>query len=125
MSSIAQMVATLAQTAAMPWDTLEPVPVGLTRTERIRRLLKGALRPVSAEEIAWDMGDHFPNFGTHLVWLLLKHDISRGRVLLVDKRYRWNHDYDSAQAIALRDAMALLRRHHYQVTAPQMEGGAP
>ena len=93
---------------------------GLSRTERIRRLLKSTGAAMTDAEIAWDMADHFPNFGAHLVWLLLKYDIAKGRVRQIRPGlYRWNEDYDTAQATALREATALLKKHGYQVKPPK------
>lgn len=97
----------------------EQVPTGLSRTERIRRLLKAAARPMTAEEITWDMDAEFPNFGVHLVWLLLKYDISKGRVTLDNGRYAWSHEYDSAEAEAIRAALKLLKGQGYIVKAPR------
>lgn len=97
-------------------DAIEP---GLNRTERIRRLLKATGAALTDAEIAWDMADHFPNFGAHLVWLLLKHDISKGRVRQIRPGlYRWNDEYDTAEAAAVRDAIKLLKTHGYRVKAP-------
>ena len=98
----------------------EAIEPGLSRTERIRRLLKSTGAAMTDAEIAWDMADHFPNFGTHLVWLLLKYDIAKGRVRMIRPGlYRWNDDYDTAQATALREATALLTKHGYQVKPPK------
>lgn len=99
-------------------EDAEPMPAGLTRTERIRRLLKTYTRPVTAAEIAWDMADHFPDFGTHLVWLLVKYEIEKGRVLYADGKYTWNHEYETAEAQAIRDAVKLLKRHGFTVVQP-------
>ena len=90
----------------------------ITRTETIRRLLKATDRAKSAAEIAWDMDD-FPNFGTHLVWLLLKHDIKNNRVIFQDGLYRWNREHDSAEATKVRAAVKLLLRKGYQVVPPK------
>ena len=93
---------------------------GIGRTERIRRLLKSTGAAMTDAEIAWYMADHFPNFGVGLVWLLLKHDISKGRVRMIRHGlYRWNDDYDTAEAAAVRNAIKLLRSHGYQVKAPK------
>ena len=121
MNPFTQMAAALSVKHATAWgDISSPSEPGVSRTERIRRLLKAASRPVTAAEIAFDMADHFPNFGAHLVWLLLKHDISKGRVRQIRAGlYRWNEDYDTAQATALREATALLKKHGYQVKPPK------
>ena len=55
----------------------------LSRTETIRRLLKASNRPMTSAEITFDLEDSFPNFGSHLVWLLLKYDIEKSRVTAV------------------------------------------
>jgi hypothetical protein len=92
---------------------------GIGRTERIRRLLKSTGAAMTDAEIAWDMADHFPNFGTHLVWLLLKHDISKGRVRMIRHGlYRWCEEYESAEATAIRAAVKLLTKNGYTVKAP-------
>ena len=90
-----------------------------SRTERIRQLLRAARRPVTAAEIAFDMADDFPNFGSHLVWLLLKYDINKGRVTLTDGLYAYRHDFDTAAEAAVRDAVKLLKAHGYKLKAPQ------
>ena len=96
---------------------------GISRTERIRRLLKSTGAEMTEAEIAWDMADHFPNFGTHLVWLLLKYDIAKGRVKQIQAGvYRWNAEYETAEAQALREATALLKKHGYRVTPPGRPG---
>jgi hypothetical protein len=92
---------------------------GISRTERIRRLLKSTGAAMTDAEIAWDMADHFPNFGAHLVWLLLKYDIAKGRVRQIRPGlYRWNDEYDSAKAAAIRDAVKLLVSAGYSVKEP-------
>ncbi|ARV17510.1 hypothetical protein AEP_00550 [Curvibacter sp. AEP1-3] len=117
MNPFAQIAATLTAHTVPAWNASEVKPQGLSRTETIRQLLKSASRPVSAAEIAFDM-DEFPNFGTHLVWLLLKYDIQKGRVLFQDGKYRWNHAYDTAEAEAIRAAVKLLKNHGYKVKEP-------
>lgn len=87
MNPFGQIAATLTAHTVPAWDIAETKPKGLSRTETIRRLLKSASRPVTAAEIAFDM-DEFPNFGAHLVWLLLKYDIQKGSVLHQDGKYR-------------------------------------
>lgn len=117
MNPFTQIAATLTAHTLPAWDVAEAKTKGLSRTETIRRLLKVASRPVTAAEIAFDM-DEFPNFGSHLVWLLLKYDLQKGRVLLEDGKYRWNHAYDTAEAAAIRDAVKLLKSHGYKVKEP-------
>lgn len=93
---------------------------GISRTERIRRLLKSTGAAMTDAEIAWDMADHFPNFGAHLVWLLLKYDIAKGRVRQIRPGlYRWNDDYDTAQAAAIREAIKPLRAAGYKIKEPK------
>jgi hypothetical protein len=97
-------------------DAIEP---GISRTERIRRLLKATGAAMTDAEIVWDLEDHFPNFGAHLVWLLLKNDIKKGRVHMIRHGlYRWNDAYDEAQAEAIRAAEKLLKAHGYKIKAP-------
>lgn len=120
MNPFTQMATTLTAHAVSPWAIQEAMPEkGLSRTERIRRLLAAATRPVTAAEIAFDMDTEFPNFGAHLVWLLMKYDISKGRVLLRNGRYSYNHDYDTAEASAIRAAENLLKRNGYQIKPPK------
>jgi len=103
------------------WKSMDDsIPAGLNRTERIRQLLRVSGRPLTANEIAWDMGDHFPNFGSHLVWLLLKYEMEKGRVMFDKGRgtYAWNFAYESAEQEALRQAEKLLKKHGYKVVKP-------
>lgn len=96
------------------------IPPGLNRTERIRQLLRASGRPLTAHEITWDMEDHFPNFGSHLVWLLLKYEMEKGRITF-DKghgTYAWNHAYESAEQEEIRQAEKLLKKHGYKVSKP-------
>ena len=119
MNPFTQMATTLIATPAPAWlasDTAEIT--GSNRTEHIRHLLRSARRPVSAAEIAFDMEEHFQDFGPSRVWLLLKYDMQKGRVILEDGKYRWNHEYDTAEAAAIRDAVKLLKHHGYKVKGP-------
>lgn len=118
-SPFLHMASVLTATHMPTWNIEDPKPKGLTRTETIRRLLRSSSRPVTAAEIAFDM-DEFPNFGSHLVWLLLKYDIQKGRVTLDRGRYSWNHAYDTAEATSIREAVKLLKTHGYRVKAPQI-----
>ena len=118
MNPFQQMASALTASRMAAWPVDRAVEAGLTRTERIRRLLKSASRPVTAAEIAFDMGDEFPNFGSHLVWLLLKYDIQKGRVVFNEGKYSWNHDYDTAEAAAIREAVLLLKKHGFKVKEP-------
>lgn len=119
MNPFTQMATTLTAKTVAAWniDTDER-PRGLSRTETIRRMLKAASRPVTAAEIAFDM-EEFPNFGSHLVWLLLKYDISKGRVIFNEGKYSYNPAFDTAEAAAIRDAVKLLRQHGYKVREPK------
>jgi hypothetical protein len=111
------MAYALTLNAPKDWKAVQDeIPAGLSRTDRVRRLLKCAGRPLTAAEIAWDLEDHFPNFGSHLVWLLLKHDMQKGRVIFEEHKYRWNHEYDTAEAAQIRAAASLLRKNGYQVS---------
>ena len=113
MNPFQQMAQALAQKTAYMQRTAVSTK-GMSKTDTIRCLIKSSSRPLSAAEIAFDM-DEFPNFGAHLVWLLMKYDMQKGRVILTDGRYRWNHEYDSQEAEELRDAVKLLKKHGYQV----------
>jgi hypothetical protein len=98
----------------------ESISKGVSRTERIRQLLRLEGRAMTDSEIAFDLVDHFPDFGAHLVWLLLKYDIKKGRVLMIRPGlYRYNEEFDTAEAEALRNAEKLLRSHGYKLKAPQ------
>jgi hypothetical protein len=91
----------------------------ISRVERIRRLLKSSGAAMKDAEIAWDLADHFPNFGAHLVWLLLKYDIAKGRVLMIQKGvYKWNAEYESAKQKGIRAAIKLLKANGYTVIKP-------
>ena len=120
MNPFTQMASSLTAHALPAWTQSEPITKGLSRTERIRCLLRAATRPVTAAEIAFDMEDEFPNFGSGLVWLLLKYDIQKGRVILVRGKYIWNQEYDTAESAAIRDAVKLLKKHGYQVKPPKV-----
>ena len=103
-----------------PSQHAEAIPKGVSRTDRIRQLLRLEGRAMTDSEIAFDLVDHFPDFGAHLVWLLLKYDIKKGRVLMIRPGlYRYNDEFDTAEAEALRNAEKLLRSHGYKVKAPQ------
>lgn len=93
-------------------------PKSKSRTGSIRDLLKSTARPMSAAEIAFDVD--LPSHTQNLVWLLLKHDIKMGRVLLQGGLYVWNFEHESAEATAIRAAIKLLKKHGYAVT----KGGA-
>lgn len=118
MNPFAQMASTLRANTMPAFDTEKQLAKGPSRTERIRRLLKAATHPMTAAEIAWDMDTDFPNFGSHLVWLLLKYDIAKGRVALHEGLYSWVHAYDNAQAVAIRKAVKLLKTHGWKLTKP-------
>lgn len=94
---------------------VEDVPVkSETRTGAIREVLKNSGRAMTAAEIAYVVD--WPSFDTSLVFLLLKHDIAKGRVLVpVRGKYQWNYDWDTAEAAAVRAAIQLLQRHGYAV----------
>ena len=91
-------------------------PKSESRTGSIRELLKSTGRPMSAAEIAFDLDPDIPSFNSGLVWLLLKHDIKMGRVLLVEGMYAWNFEHESAESTAIRAAIKLLKKNGYTVT---------
>lgn len=124
MNPFQQITTTL--TAGNPWSMATPAQdepaadkPSISRVERIRQLLKSKGAAMTDAEIAWDMAEHFPNFGAHLVWLLLKHDIAKGRVSMIRHGlYRWNDEYENATQTAIRTAIKLLKRHGYEVKKP-------
>ena len=67
-------------------------PKSQSRVGAIRDLLKTEARWMSAAEIAYDVD--LPSFNQNLVWLLLKHDIQKARVVLSGGMYFWNAEYD-------------------------------
>jgi hypothetical protein len=89
-----------------------------SRTEIIRQFLRSASRPMTAQEVVWAV--EFPDFGVDSVWLLMKYDIKKGRVILKNGRYSWSHSYETAEAAAIRDAKKLLERHGYVVQDPKI-----
>lgn len=116
MNPFIQMATALAKQASFPTApairkhrSSEP-----TRTDCIRNLLRESTRPLIAAEIAFDLD--LPSSCT--VWLLMKYDMQKGRVLLSDGFYTWNHEYDTQEAAELRDAVKLLRKHGYKVKEP-------
>ena len=111
------MAGSLGSRPVPNWTLADPQAQPLSRTETIRRHLKDSGCAMTSEEIAFDLDDALPNFGSHLVWLLLKHDVKKGRIVF-DGRYSWNKDYDTAEATAIRAAVKLLKAHGYGVTAP-------
>ena len=116
MNPFTQMAEALARKQAHVQRTAVSAK-GMSKTETIRALIKSSSRPLTAAEIVFDM-DEFPNFGTHLVWLLMKYDMQKGRVILEDGRYRWNHEYDSQESEELRNAVKLLKKHGYKIKEP-------
>ena len=114
MNPFEQIAATLTTRNAPAWNLEEVHLKGLSRTESIRQLLRAANRPVSAAEIAFDL--ELPSSCT--VWLLMKYDMQKGRVILQDGKYHWSHAYDTAEAAAIRDAVKLLKSHGYKLKAP-------
>jgi hypothetical protein len=114
MSPFEQMSQTLArhQPAKSVWQPgLEPK--SQSRVGTIRDLLKHEARPMSAAEIAFDVD--LPSFNQNLVWLLLKHDIQKGRVMLTNGLYAWNAEFDTAEGAAIRAAIKLLEKSGYTV----------
>jgi hypothetical protein len=93
-------------------------PKSQTRVGAIRDLLKSEARPMTAAEIAFDVD--LPSHTQNLVWLLLKYDIKKGRVLLSEGLYTWNAEFDSREEVAIRAAIKLLKKNGYTVT----KGGA-
>lgn len=120
MSSFNQMAASLANVNLSVWNNPEESENSgkkVSRTETIRQLLKNSDHGMTAEEIVWDV--EFPNFGLHLVWLLLKYDIKKGSVIFSNGRYSWNREYEGAEQTAIRAAKKLLLKHGYKVIDPK------
>ena len=88
-----------------------------SRVGSIRDLLKAEARPMTAAEIAYDVD--LPSFDQNLVWLLLKYDIAKGRVLFSGGTYAWNPEFDLAESAAIRAAIKLLKKNGYTVTKGQ------
>jgi hypothetical protein len=115
MNPFEQMSKTLAhrQPVKSVWQPgLEPK--SQTRVGAIRDLLKSQARPMSAAEIAYDVD--LPSHTQNLVWLLLKYDIQKGRVLFSGGMYAWNAEFDSREEVAIRAAIKLLKKNGYVVT---------
>lgn len=111
--------AVLADIAARrAWREAPPVPqnvpAGMSRTEAIRDLLRKS-GPKNALAIAVIL--ELPDSGR--VAALLKGDLQKGLVQLVDGRYQINDDYDAQLARELSQAAALLRRHGWTVREPK------
>lgn len=117
MNAFKNMASSLTAVNPSPWSSTEKQVKPVSRTETIRQLLKAVGRPMTAEEVVWDVD--FPNFGTDSVWFLMKNDIKKGRVLLENGLYSWSQEYESAEATAIRDAKKLLELHGYVVHAPK------
>jgi len=91
----------------------QAIPAGMTRTEAIRDLLRTS-GPKNALAIAVIL--ELPDSGR--VAALLKEDLRKGAVRLVDGRYEINPDYDAQLLRDLNQAAALLRRHGWKVKEP-------
>jgi hypothetical protein len=85
-----------------------------SRVGTIRDLLKSEARPMTAAEIAYDVD--LPSFDQNLVWLLLKYDIAKGRVLFSGGTFAWNAEFDLAESVAIRAAIKLLKKNGYTVS---------
>ena len=117
MNPFAALATELTRKTAQAWSIGEAPKRPQSRTANIRALLKASSKPMTAFEIAYDVD--LPSFTSNLVWLLLKHDVRLGRVVLDDNKFSYNHEWDSALAASLRDAEKLLKRHGYKVNAPK------
>jgi hypothetical protein len=114
MNPFTQMAGVLSRPSFPTAPAVRKRREGITRTDSIRELLRDATRSLTAAEISFDLD--LPSSCT--VWLLMKYDMQKGRVLLADGHYRWNYEYDSQEAEELRDAVKLLKKHGYTVKAP-------
>lgn len=97
----------------------DSTPKSQSRVGVIRDLLKSQARPMSSAEITFDVD--LPSFNQNLVWLLLKYDISKGRVLFSGGLYAWNAEFDSRDEVRIRAAIKLLKKNGYTVK----KGGNP
>lgn len=118
MNPFAQMAAALTAHTAPAWGAVGDEVSKPVRTEMLRQLLRAAQRPVTDFELCEEMVIHFPDFEPNRVWLLLKHDLGKGRVKRRDGRWEYNHAFDTDEHEAIRTAVKLLKRHGYHVAAP-------
>lgn len=117
-TALSNPFAMLAQIASRRVERERPpvpqsIPAGMSRTEAIRDLLRTS-GPKNALAIAVIL--ELPDSGR--VAALLKGDMAKGLVRLVDGRYDINPDYDAQLLRDLNQAAALLRRHGWKVKAP-------
>jgi hypothetical protein len=112
----APMAASLLRTVSTATQAA-PLDENENRTERIRKVLREAGRPMSSIEIVVKAG--FPR-GTNsgLVGALLKWDIRQRRVVYDADHYYWNDEEAAREAAELRHAAQLLRRHGFTVSEP-------
>lgn len=119
MNPFEQMAAVLAKREPPRRQACAPRVTSTSRTGAIRDLLKAEGRPMSAAEIAYDVD--LPSFNQNLVWLLLKYDIAKERVIYLDGKFEWSTEYDSEHNVQIRAAIKLLEKSGYSVT--RQEGG--
>ena len=117
-TALSNPFAMLAQIASRRIERERPpmpqaIPEGMTRTEAIRDLLRTS-GPHNALAIAVIL--ELPDSGR--VAALLKEDLRKGAVRLVDGRYEINDLFDARQRRELTQAAALLRRHGWKVKEP-------
>lgn len=118
MNPFEQMSKSLARQPVKTHWQQDMAPKSQSRVGSIRDLLKSTGRPMNAAEIAFDVD--LPSFNQNLVWLLLKYDIQKGRVLFSGGLYAWNPAFDTAEEISIRAAIKLLKKSGYTV----LKGGA-
>ena len=110
MSTFTQMAAVLSVTNWPAIPKTDPGTPGISKTERMRQYLR---EHGWANSSTLAMEADAPQ--TALVGALLKGDLSKGRVIRDGNGYRWNRAFDDRTADRIKRAVALLRRHGYEV----------
>lgn len=118
-TALSNPFAMLAQIASRRVERERPpapvgCPVGMSKTEAIRALLRAGPRTALSIAVELDIPE-----GSGRVAALLKGDLHKGSVVMVDGRYQINDDYDAQLQRELAQAAALLRRHGWSVKEPK------
>ena len=114
MNPFSQITNTLTGRSA--WSMAKPVEAKekpISKTERMRDYLRNE-GPANCHTLAMEA----EVLSTSLVGSLLAGDIEKGRVFFRQGKYHWNPEYDEALHQKLQEAIALLKRHGYQVKKP-------
>jgi hypothetical protein len=104
---VTSALSNMAETLAREDEEDEPI----SKVERMRR----ALREGKTSMTAADLAKAGELKSTPLVYALLRPDVDRGRVVLLDGRYAWNEHYDVKLETDVRAAIVLLRSNGYRV----------